>query len=127
MLLVIVYFRESHISYHKSSVMKLMEPLIRLLFRDTLSAKMFEFLDSDTLLYFAGESGSLLESQCRHWLPIVKWAKEEKHLDLQPSENLMDPPHISDQCRIELKKWLDSYNFGALNAICVSFAKLCFD
>jgi ATP synthase F1 complex assembly factor 2 len=82
--------------------------------KESLTAKIMDFLDTDTLLYFDGESKSLEKMQNEKWGPIIKWANNAHGMNLRATACLTDSPQITDKCRENVKRWLLSNNFWAL-------------
>ena len=86
-------------------------------FREDLVLKIMEFLDTDTLLYFAEHPENLVKMQNDKWGSIIKWTNDAYGLDLRATNNIMDVPQITEQCRNNVKRWLLSNNFWALHGI----------
>jgi ATP synthase F1 complex assembly factor 2 len=85
--------------------------------KETLTSKIMEFFDTDTLLYFDGETQNLEKMQNERWGAIIKWANDTHGLNLRATNGLSEPPQITDQCRENVKRWLLSNNIWALNGL----------
>jgi len=80
----------------------------------SLASKILDFIDTDTLLYFADSENSLFDEQQRKWTPIIRWANLHYGLELRPTQSIMESPEIPQSSRIRLTALLQSYNFESL-------------
>uniref|UniRef100_A0AC34GSH1 Uncharacterized protein n=1 Tax=Panagrolaimus sp. ES5 TaxID=591445 RepID=A0AC34GSH1_9BILA len=60
---------------------------------------------------------NLEKQQNEKWGAILKWANDNHGLDLRATNNLIDPPQVTDKCHENVKRWLLSTNFWALHGI----------
>uniref|UniRef100_A0AC34QA15 ATP synthase mitochondrial F1 complex assembly factor 2 n=1 Tax=Panagrolaimus sp. JU765 TaxID=591449 RepID=A0AC34QA15_9BILA len=85
--------------------------------KESLTEKIMEYLDTDTLLHFASEPQNLVKLQHEKWAPILKWFNDTHGLDIKATDNLVDLPQISGNDRSTIKRYLLSHNFWSLNGI----------
>uniref|UniRef100_A0A7E4UXR8 ATP synthase mitochondrial F1 complex assembly factor 2 n=1 Tax=Panagrellus redivivus TaxID=6233 RepID=A0A7E4UXR8_PANRE len=85
--------------------------------KETLTDKIMEFLDTDTLLYFADEQESLVDLQKEKWAPVIKGVNDNHGIDIRATQSIMDTPQISDEDRLRIQRWLLSHNFWALHGL----------
>uniref|UniRef100_A0A915CXC6 ATP synthase mitochondrial F1 complex assembly factor 2 n=1 Tax=Ditylenchus dipsaci TaxID=166011 RepID=A0A915CXC6_9BILA len=91
-------------------------------FKDTnesLTAKIMEFLPTDTLLYHTSESesGSMARLQQKKWQPVLDWANEHYGLELVASHILTKEPTIPEESSKTIEQWVAKHNFASLNAL----------
>ena len=92
-------------------------PIVYLAFRESLTEKIMEYLDTDTLLYFASEPEKLVKLQHERWAPVLKWVNDAHGLDIRATDNLMDLPEITNTDRENVQRWLMAHNFWTLNGL----------
>ena len=83
-----------------------------------VAAEIEKYLGTDLLFYRAPEPAGLVESQRRHWDPVVEWARETlgAHFKLtQGVTHLPQPPEAIAAAVAAIPK--DPWRLGALNAI----------
>jgi ATP synthase F1 complex assembly factor 2 len=78
---------------------------------------MLNYLEGDTLLYFASLHNSLSNEQHRQWTPVIQWINSQYQLDLKPTENPIGHPDIKSHSRDKLARLLLNYKLSALFAI----------
>jgi len=74
------------------------------------------FLDTDTLLFFAEGEEKLYVRQLAEWQPIIDWFCQRHEVDIQPSLSLT--AQFSDDTREKIRRHLLSYNFEAVQGFC---------
>lgn len=79
-----------------------------------ISILCIEFLNTDTLLFFADPDNSLFDEQERKWKPIIKWTNERYGLQLRPSQNLVELPRVPEESRSRLVNLLMHTSLPAL-------------
>lgn len=64
-------------------------------------------------MYFQ-EDDELYNSQIKEWDPILEWFNERYETKLVKSRSI-DQPNISSNCKMNISKYLMSYDFASLN------------
>jgi len=75
------------------------------------------FLDTDTLLFFAENEEKLLNRQFAEWQPVIDWFCERYEVDVAPSATLFGSP-ITPENREKIRRHLLSHNFEAVHGFC---------
>lgn len=76
------------------------------------------FLDTDTLLFFADEEpAGLLEFQGENWSPVIDWFNESHQVEVIPSRSVLKLPVISPEDRNKIRRALLSRNFESVNGL----------
>jgi len=84
---------------------------------ETLTDKIIEYLDTDTLLYMAPTPKELHDLEQEKWLPIINWANEKHELALRPSYSLTELVEIPKESRAKIYRHFFAMGFPALNGI----------
>ncbi|KAH7730639.1 ATP12 protein [Aphelenchoides avenae] len=85
--------------------------------KETITSKIMDYLDTDTLLYFSSEPEKLKKMQHERWAPVVKWVNERYGLELRATESITDTPEIPEASRQRIAQFLMSHNFPALTGL----------
>ncbi|XGW31821.1 hypothetical protein V3C99_010193 [Haemonchus contortus] len=85
--------------------------------RESLTAKVMEYLHGDTVLFWNNESEKLEKYQKKHWQPVIDHANKGLGTSFQPCMNLFGYDIIAPTDASKVEKWLMSYNFWALTGM----------
>ncbi|CAJ0952728.1 unnamed protein product, partial [Mesorhabditis belari] len=84
--------------------------------KQSITDKLLEYLENDTILFYNDESTNLHEEQVKRWTPLIKNANTELGTSLKPITNLMDTV-VSNEDRKRFGGWLLSHNEWALHGL----------
>uniref|UniRef100_A0A0K0DI35 ATP synthase mitochondrial F1 complex assembly factor 2 n=1 Tax=Angiostrongylus cantonensis TaxID=6313 RepID=A0A0K0DI35_ANGCA len=82
--------------------------------KDSITAKILEYLHGDTVLFWNNESEKLERYQQQYWQPVIDHANKGLGTSFKPSKNLLDSGVVSSRDSRVVEKWLKSYNLWAL-------------
>ncbi|XP_034826037.1 ATP synthase mitochondrial F1 complex assembly factor 2 [Maniola hyperantus] len=81
-----------------------------------IASYLLDFIATDTLLFYS-EQEKLRALQEEKWDPVLEWFCKRFGVKQEVSKNLELPP-VTTETRAILARYLLSYDFAALNAIC---------
>lgn len=84
---------------------------------DTISQKILDYVDGDTVLFFNTESSKLHRYQDEKWTPLIKNLNVDLGSRICPSENILDWDVASDCDKGKIDRWVRQHNFPALVGI----------
>ncbi|EYC31483.1 hypothetical protein Y032_0004g2178 [Ancylostoma ceylanicum] len=85
--------------------------------RESITAKILEYLHGDTVLFWNSESEKLSRYQEQYWKPVIDTANEGLGTSLKPCTNLFETDVVSPSDARIVEKWLMSHNFWALTGM----------
>ncbi|KAK6043477.1 ATP12 chaperone protein [Cooperia oncophora] len=85
--------------------------------RESITAKILEFLHGDTILFWNDGSEKLEKYQKEHWQPVIDHANKGLGTSLKPCTSMFVGDVVSSADASKVEKWLLSYNFWALTGM----------
>ncbi|CAB55134.2 ATP synthase mitochondrial F1 complex assembly factor 2 [Caenorhabditis elegans] len=81
---------------------------------DTISQKILDYVEGDTVLFFNTESSKLHRYQEEKWAPLIKNLNNDLGIKVRPSENILDCDVASENDKEKIDRWIRQHNFPAL-------------
>ncbi|UMM26204.1 hypothetical protein L5515_010007 [Caenorhabditis briggsae] len=81
---------------------------------DTISQKILDYVDGDTVLFFNTESSKLHRYQEENWAPLIKNLNSDLGIQVRPSESILDCDVASETDKDKIDRWVRQHNFPAL-------------
>lgn len=76
---------------------------------------MLDYLPTDTVLFQSGEEDALYGVQTKEWDPLIQWFNERYSVDMAKNRDIQ-PVTVSSEIRMNIGKYLMSYNEPSLHA-----------
>lgn len=81
---------------------------------DTISQKILDYVDGDTVLFFNTESSKLHRYQEEKWAPLIKNLNSDLSINVRPSESILDCDVASESDKSKIDRWVRQHSFAAL-------------
>ncbi|CAI2351976.1 unnamed protein product [Caenorhabditis sp. 36 PRJEB53466] len=81
---------------------------------DTITRKILDYVDGDTVLYFNTESSKLQRYQEEQWTPLIRNVNADLGTNVRPSESILDCNVASKADKEKIERWVRQHNFPAL-------------
>ncbi|CAL2038601.1 hypothetical protein CAEBREN_29877 [Caenorhabditis brenneri] len=81
---------------------------------DTISQKILDYVDGDTVLFFNPESSKLHRYQSEKWAPLIQNLNSDIGTQIRYSENILDCDVASNNDKDKIDRWIRQHNFPAL-------------
>uniref|UniRef100_A0A8R1DHV7 ATP synthase mitochondrial F1 complex assembly factor 2 n=1 Tax=Caenorhabditis japonica TaxID=281687 RepID=A0A8R1DHV7_CAEJA len=81
---------------------------------DTISRKILDYVDGDTVLFFNTESSKLHRYQEENWAPLIRNLNTDLGTKVRASESILDCDVASAEDKSKIERWVRQHNFPAL-------------
>uniref|UniRef100_A0A1I7V4P8 ATP synthase mitochondrial F1 complex assembly factor 2 n=1 Tax=Caenorhabditis tropicalis TaxID=1561998 RepID=A0A1I7V4P8_9PELO len=81
---------------------------------DTISQKVLDYVDGDTVLFFNTENSKLHRYQMENWAPLINNLNSDLGTRVRASENILDCDVANANDKEKIDRWIRQHNFPAL-------------